>query len=193
MDAKSIPPRASAADYQAHAQLGTFAIGAEFTGHAISTAESLLNTEDYVVVEVGFFGAPDAHLKLSFEDFSMRINGKKQLVQGQPFGVIFPSLKDPNWAPPPSADSKSKTSIASGAGTAGSTDLNSKPEPVKVPIEVERAMQMRVQKASLPGGDRTLPEAGLLFFQHRGKVESIHSIELFYNGPAGKATLVLQP
>jgi hypothetical protein len=54
-------------------------------------------------------------------------------------------------------------------------------------------MAQRVQKAALPEGDRTLPQAGLIFFQYRGKTQSIHSIELIYVGPAGKATLTLQP
>jgi hypothetical protein len=45
----------------------------------------------------------------------------------------------------------------------------------------------------MPVGEHALPEAGLLFFQYRGKTESIHSIELIYAGPAGEATLNLQP
>jgi hypothetical protein len=54
-------------------------------------------------------------------------------------------------------------------------------------------MSQRVQKAALPGGDRALPQAGLIFFQYRGKTTGIHSLELVYSGPAGKATLALQP
>jgi len=50
-----------------------------------------------------------------------------------------------------------------------------------------------VQKAAFPEGDRTVPVAGLLFFQYSGKAKSIRSVELIYNGPAGKATLELQP
>jgi hypothetical protein len=45
----------------------------------------------------------------------------------------------------------------------------------------------------MPVGEHALPEAGLLFFQYRGKTESIHSIELIYAGPAGEVTLNLQP
>jgi len=41
-------------------------------------------------------------------------------------------------------------------------------------------------------GDRPLPQAGLLFFQYRGKEKGINSLELIYSGAAGKATLVLQ-
>ncbi|MCL5745164.1 MAG: hypothetical protein M1541_14775, partial [Acidobacteria bacterium] len=65
--------------------------------------------------------------------------------------------------------------------------------PVKIPIELQRAMAKLVQKATLPEGDRVLPQAGLLYFPYRGKTQRIHSIELIYAGPAGKATIPLQP
>jgi hypothetical protein len=45
----------------------------------------------------------------------------------------------------------------------------------------------------LPEGDRPLPQANLLFFEFHGKTARIRSVELVYTGPAGKATLALQP
>jgi hypothetical protein len=51
-------------------------------------------------------------------------------------------------------------------------------------------MEQRVQKAALPEGDRPLPQAGLIFFEHHGKVTSV---ELTYTGAAGTAILTLQP
>jgi hypothetical protein len=54
-------------------------------------------------------------------------------------------------------------------------------------------MAQRTQKAALPLGDRALPQAGLIFFQYRGKAKSIQSVELIYSGSAGKATLKLLP
>ena len=76
-------------------------------------------------------------------------------------------------------------SAAEFQNTAGSL-----PPVVHIPIGLERAMEQRVQRASLPEGDRPLPEAGLIFFEHRGKTASA---ELIYTGPAGKATLTLHP
>ncbi len=137
------------------------------------------------------FGPPEARVKLSHEFFSLRINGKKAPLPAQPYTLVFNSLKDPEWAPPVPAESKSKTSI--GSGGKSQSDPGSTPAPVHIPIEVERAMQLRVQKASLAEGDRVLPEAGLIYFQHRGKTTGIHSIELIYTGPAGKAILKLSP
>ena len=192
IEAKGMPPRAAPADYQAHAQAGAATVAAEFTGHSVPTLQGPLSTEDYVAIELGLFGSPDARIKLSSSDFSLRINGKKTLLPSQPYGLVIGSLKDPEWEPPVAAVSKSKTSLG-GGGKGEQGEANTPPAPVKIPIEVQRAMAQRVQKASLPEGDRTLPQAGLVFFQYRGKTQSIHSIELIYAGPAGKATLKLQP
>jgi len=192
IDTKGMPPRAAAADYQAHAQAGAVTVAAEFKGHTVPTLQGILSTEDYVVVEAGLFGPPAARITLSSGDFSLRINGKKAPLPSQPYALVVGSLKDPDWEPPVPAASKSRTSIG-GGGRGEQGESNAPPAPVQIPIEVRRAMAQRVQKASLPEGDRPLPQAGLLFFQHRGKTKSIHSLELIYAGPSGKATLSLQP
>jgi hypothetical protein len=184
---KGMPPRSTPGDYQAHAQAGAVTLGAEFLGHAIPTPQGPLSTEDYVVVETGLFGASGAPFKLSADDFSLRINSKKPLPS-QPYGLVIQNVKDPEWQPPTPVPSKSKGGVSAGR------DPNEPPPlPPKVPIEIQRAMAQRVQKASLPAGDRVLPQAGLLFFEYHGKTQSIKSIELIYAGPAGKATLTLQP
>jgi hypothetical protein len=192
-ESKGMPPRATPAEYQAHAQAGAVTIAAEFTGHAIGTSQGTLTTEDYVVVETGFFGPAEARAKLAIDDFSLRINGKKVPLPGQPYGVVLGSLKDPEWEPPAETKSKSKTGMSGGGGGGGQGESNEPPTPPKMPFPVRRAMEQRVQKATLPEGDRALPVAGLIFFQYRGKTKDIRSIELIYSGPAGKATLALQP
>ncbi len=190
-DAAAIAPRATPGDYQAQAQAGPITIAAEFTGHSIATPETIYTTEDYVVVEVGVFGPPEARVKLSHEDFSIRINGKKVPSPAQPYGLVSKNAKDPAWedlAPPETK--KSKGGVTSGGG--GESDAG--PPPVfHVPVELKRAMEQKVMKASLPEGDRPLPEAGLIYFEHGGKVTKISSIELIYAGAAGKATLTLHP
>lgn len=188
-EAKGIPPRATAADYQAHAPAGKVTIAAEFTGHSVATPQGTFTTDDYIVVEAALFGPPDARLKISIEDFSLRINEKKAPVPSQPFGMAFRSLKDPEWQPPEQAESKSKSALSTG----GQPDQDPKPLPPRMPLPLVRAMQQKVQKAALPEGDRALPQAGLIFFPYRGKEEGIHSLELTYSGPAGTATLNLQP
>jgi hypothetical protein len=192
IDARGMPPRAAPADYQAHTQAGAVTVAAEFRGHSIPTLQGVLSTEDYVVIETGLFGPAEARVKLSAADFSLRINGKKAPLPSLPYGLVVGSVKDPDWEPPGQPEKKSKTSVG-GGGNGGQGEDNAPPAPVQIPIGVQRAMAQRVQKASLPEGDRALPQAGLIFFQYRGKTEGIRSIELIYAGPAGKATLTLQP
>jgi hypothetical protein len=194
-EARGIPPRAAPADYLTQGQAGTVTIAAEFKGHSVPTPDATLSTEEYVAVEVALFGPPEARLKLSFEDFSIRINAKKAPTPSSEYASVFASLRDPEWEPPEKAEkseSKSKTSIG-GGGRGGQTDSNMPPPVVHIPIELQRAMQQKVRKSALPEGDRALPQAGLIFFQYRGKAQGIHSIELIYAGPAGTATLALQP
>lgn len=189
---KGTPPRSAPTDYQAHERAGKITIAADFTQHSIVTLEGTLTTEDYVVVEVAYFGDPGAHATLSAEDFTLRINGKKPLPS-QPYGLVLSNVKDPEWVPPESASGeKSKTSLNTGGGGSGGMN-NDPPPPVHPPFALQRAMGLRVQKAALLGGDRPLPQAGLLFFRYGGQPKNIHTVELTYAGSNGKATLTLQP
>jgi hypothetical protein len=186
--AEGVPPRAAPTDYQAHGEAGPVTVGAEFTGHSVATPESTLTTEDFVVIETGVYGAPGTPIKLSREDFQLRINGKKVLLPSQPFGLVVKTLKDPELEPTAS-ETKSKTSI----GTGGQGGASDPPPPYRVPDDLRHAWGQRLQKISLPEGNRTLPQAGLIYFIYRGKTEKLQSVELIYTGPTGTATLALQP
>jgi len=190
-EAQGLPPRVAPTDYQAQAKAGEVTIAAEFAGHGVPTEQATLSTEDFVVVEAALYGPSGARLQISPDDFSLRINDKKLPLRSQSYVLVLHSLKDPEWVPPEteSAGPKSKTSI----NGSGKGDSNSPPPVIHVPIELQRAMAQRTQKASLPLGDRALPQAGLLFFPYRGKTKNITSLELIYEGAAGKATVALQP
>jgi hypothetical protein len=159
--------------------------------HAVPTPQGEFSTEEYVVVEVGFFGAAGERTRLSIEDFSLRVNGKKA-VPSLRYPVVMSNLKDPNWEPPEAVKPKSLAGVSTGNEGSGNAG-DPAPPPPKMPMPLVHAMQIKVEKASLPEGDRPLPEAGLLFFAYRGQTEKIKSVELMYAGPAGKATLTLQP
>jgi hypothetical protein len=187
--AKGMPPRATPADYQAHAQAGAVTIGAEFSAHSAPVPQGVLSTDDYIVVEAGFYGPPEAHATISANDFSLRVNDKKSALRSEPYSMIFGSLKDPEWEPPVPVESKGgKTSLGGGGGGNDSPPVKPKP-----PFSLQRTWQQSVQKAALPEGDRLLPAAGLLFFRYSGQAKGIYSVELIYAGAAGKATLTLHP
>jgi hypothetical protein len=188
-ESKGMPPRASPADYQAQAHAGSVTIAADFAGHSVTTMDAVYASEEYVVVEVAFFGTPDARIKLSIGDFSLKLKDKKNPLTSQPFAYLTRSLKDPEWQPPEGEpEKKSKTGINTGGG-----GDNGPVVPPKMPLELRRKMELRVLKSVLPEGERALPVAGLIFFQYRGKPQSMKDMELVYSGPAGAASLPLQP
>jgi hypothetical protein len=186
-----MPARATPNDYLAHASAGPLTIGAEFMQHSVPTTGGMLSTEDYVVVEVGVFGPPGTRTTLNPQDFSLKINSKKP-QQSENYIAVFKSLKDPEWEPAVPVEQKGKTSIGSSGG-GGKGNSNDPPVVPKPPFKLQREWNLRMQKNAFPEGDRALPQAGLLFFKYGGKASGIHSLELTYEGPAGKAKLELQP
>jgi hypothetical protein len=186
--AQGLPPRATPGDYQIQGKAGSVTIAAEFDSHSVPLAEGPLTTNDFVVVEAAFFGPAGARLTLTPGNFSLRINGKKP-IPAQPAGLVLRSLKDPAYEPLVKSE-VGKTKIGDSGGRGGGGQDDAPPPPPKVPIEVQLSMEKRTKKASMPEGDRPLPQAGLLFFEFGGKARSA---ELIYDGPAGKATLNLQP
>jgi hypothetical protein len=186
-----LPPRAAPTDYQSQGKVGEITIAADFAGHSVPTPEGPLTDEEYVVVEAGFFGPPGATLQLTEGDFSIRINGSKKAQPSEPYGRVVDSVKDPDWVPPEKHENKTMIGGSSSAGSVGGA--GDPPATPKVPFEVQRKLSLRVRKASMPVGNRTLPEAGLLYFKYRGKEKGIHSLELIYSGAAGQATIELHP
>ena len=185
---QGLPPRSSPSDYPAQARLGAIALAAEFAGHGVPTPEGPLSTQSYIVVEVAFFGPPGTRLPISFSDFSLRINNKKNATFSEPYERVGTSVKDPEWTPPEKPEKGGGGGILGGGG--GNNDAKVPPSP---PAELRREWAQRVKKAALADGDRPLPQDGLLYFSYGGDAKSIRSLELIYAGAAGKATLTLHP
>ena len=185
---QGLPPRAAPSDYPAQAKLGATTLAAEFAGHGLPTPDGALSTDSYVVVEVALFGPAGTRLPISFNDFSLRINNKKNATRAEPYEQVGSSVKDPEWVPPEKPE-KGSGGILSGGGGGG----NDSKEPPRPPAELRRAWAQRVKRAALADGERALPQDGLLYFSYGGNVKNIRSLQLVYTGAAGKATLDLQP
>jgi hypothetical protein len=185
--------RPSAAEYQTAVKIGAYTLAVDFDAHAVPTSDGVFSNEEYITFEVAMFGPAGAHIPLRYEDFSIRINAKKQPEPSTPFTFIFKTLKSPEWeATLAYVPKESGNGVNTGGGGRGANDPTPPPKP-KMPIDVERRMELRVQKAAVPEGDRPLPATGLIFFQYSGKTKNIRSMDLIYNGAAGKATIPMQP
>lgn len=191
IEAPAVPVRSSTSDYQGHASAGAITIAAEFTGHNVVTPLASFTDEDYVAVEVAVFGAPGAHLRLSHEDFSLRINGKRA-IPSQIYLAMYKTLKDPSYVNPAEEEDK-KQNTDQGGAVVGQASSDRNPHWHPVPFEVEHAMEVRIEKSSLPEGDRVLPAAGLVYFPYNGREKGISTVDLQYDGPAGRALVPLHP
>ena len=181
-----IPPRTEPSDYPVQAKVGMVTIAADFDGHGIPTPELALTSDDYIVVELAIFGPAGTRLPVSFGDFSLRINGKKNPVPAESFERAGSSAKDPTWTPPEKPEKTSSTTIGGGENDPSAP-------PPRPPAALRFSWAQHVMKAALAEGERPLPRAGFLYFPYGGKTKGIRSLELIYSGAAGKATLDLQP
>lgn len=186
---QGLPPRTSPSDYPVQAKLGAITLAAELAGHGIPAPDAPLSTDSYLVVEVAFFGPSGTRLPVSFGDFSLRINNKKNPTPSEPYERVGTTVKDPEWAPPEKPQKGGGGILGGGGG--GNNDTSK--EPPRPPAELRRAWAQRVKKTALADGDRPLPQDGLIYFSYGGTLKSIRSLELIYAGAAGKATLDLHP
>lgn len=192
--AVGLPPRVAPSDYQFHVQAGSLSLAAEFVGHDIPTEEGgPYQTPAFVVVSAALYGPEGMKVALTPGDFSLRVNGKKPPLVSKAYGFVFPSLRDPEWEP--TAAEKNQAELAGAGGGMGGGRGADQPvfrsAPAKMPVERRHLMEQRVLKASLPEGERMLPQAGLLYFEW-GDIKNIRSMELTYSGAAGAASLNLE-
>ena len=101
------------ADYPAHATLGTTSIGAEYLVHSIPAGNQTLLTPEYLVFEVAVFPPRDRAVEIASGTFTLRLNGKKQVLYPVAPGFVAASLKYPDWEIRPNAE------VTAGVGDTG--------------------------------------------------------------------------
>ena len=188
-------PKAKPSDYPSHIALDKgYELGAEYMVHSIPTPSGILIADDYLVVDVAFFGPLKTKLNLSSGNFVLRINTQKSAIQPTSAASVAASLKYPSFAQPSSGPTVNG-GVGIGLGMPipiGRPLPNPAPADPNAPArEAETSLEDRIQHAALVEGDQPTPASGLIFFPYRGRMKSIKSIELIYEGPAGKVSLKL--
>jgi hypothetical protein len=200
LGAQGTPPKTAPTDYPVHVQVETVTLAAEYLVHSLPTTQGTLVANDYLVVEVAFFGPLYSRLKMSPDNFALRINGKGDPLTTEAPGMVSQSIKFPGAHP----HLETTGTVNAGDGT---VTVGPRPPPSRFPgdgndrthaptlseVNEENSVHYRVQASSLPEGEHSLPRSGLLYFFYRGKAKNIRTLELFYNGPLGKSTLKLLP
>jgi hypothetical protein len=203
--ASSLPAQAprDASAFPSRVALGDATLAAEYLVHSLPTPYGSLFTENYLVVETALFSQPRTLLKLSAAHFALRIDGKKTPLLPQNPAWVAATLVNPHWSSAP------RITGGAGIGNAGvifgqprverfpgDPTTPRQPLPAPVPTRVEKdpppPVEDQIRMVAFPESERELPASGLLFFAFKGKAEKIKSVELLYDGPAGKAALKLQ-
>src|SRR3981081_1896022 len=103
-------PRQKPQDYPVHVELDRFELAAEYLVHTIPTEEGGLTAREYLVVDVAVFPAPLQAVQLRSDRFTLRINGRKEVLITQTPAMVAASLKYPDWEYRPQAE------VAAGVG-----------------------------------------------------------------------------
>jgi len=208
------------AEYPAHATLGTItpgttlpgttSIGAEYLVHSIPAGNQTLLTPEYLVFEVAVFPPRDHAVEISSGTFTLRLNGKKQVMYPVAPGFVAAALKYPDWEVRPNAQ------VIAGVGDSGVVigrpsvvgrfpgdprpGQSRLPRAPKAPVpddqrgvqhEEPESIDQIIARTALPDGPAAKPVSGYLYFAHKGKAKSIKSLELIYQNKTESVTLKL--
>lgn len=199
-----------ATDYPVHADVGTLSIGAEYLVHSIPAHSQTFFARDYLVVDVAVFPGRQEPVEIGNNTFTLRINGKKEVIFRDTPGFVAASLTYPDW------EQHRQAEVQAGVGDAGVTigrppvigrfpgdptpRQSRLPPALKAPTPEEssgieqdapQSVDEALAQVALPDGPVSKPVAGYLFFHYRGKAKSIKSVDLLYEGKQGSVTLKL--
>ncbi len=202
-------PKPSASDYPVHATAGTINLGAEFMVRSFQGQGQTFITRDYLVVEVAVYPPKFNKVRVSHSQFSLCLNGRKELLSPENPGVVAASLKYPDWQQHPTV------AAGGGLGDVGvvlgprstarfpgdPTSQGRLPRAPRVPgsenpggveeKEPVRADEVAIANALVEGESPTAV-CGYLYFLYKKQAKSIRSLELIYRGPDGGVTLRLR-
>jgi hypothetical protein len=204
-----IPPKDRAEDYATHATAGGLALGAEYLVHSIPAGSQTLLASDYLVIDVALFPPRDQAVEIASGTFTLRLNGKKQVLYPVVPGFVAASLKYPDWVVRPNAQ------VTAGVGDAGVVlgrppvvgrfpddphpGQSRLPRAPRAPtpddqrgIEQEEpeSIDQVIARTALPDGPVVKPVSGYLYFAYKGKIRAIKSLELIYSETRASGTKV---
>lgn len=206
--ADDVAVRPKISDYPQMMKLGKADVGAEFHAHTLPLGEGAgkapLFAGDYLVVEIAIYPAPFVRMQVNPSDFTLRLNGKK-VVESQSSGMVVRRMKNTRSNLPALVIGSGPGEVVVGGSQRqprfpGDQTGSRQPRPSPVPEEehpgVEKAPESKpeelVPERELRNEIVDKPVAGYLFFPYEGKLKALKSIELIYDGPAGKGRVGLQ-
>ena len=213
LQADRITPKAAPTDYPVHTRIANVQIAADFLVHSIlgSDRDQMFFARDFLVVEVAFYPEAGVHYRVDTPRFTLRLNGKKNVLSPESTGAVAYSIKyaDPGAHPTvEAAGGLGGVLVGVGPPQQGPrfpTDPTGAPHPAQlpprapgttdpnVPQSAHATLEEVIQQTALEDGEKSAAIAGYLFFAYSGNVKKLKSVELLYDaGAEGSATLRLQ-
>jgi hypothetical protein len=198
-------PKASAAGYAKHVKLESLEIGAEYLARLIPDGHFAGN---YVVVEVALFPDRRKEIDVALSFFRLRVNGREYPQLAQAPQAVAAALKNPEsegFRGPQASVGVGQGSVILGGPARterfpGDPQARRQPrpeprdpdkpapDPTKEPMkDYEAAIVF-----ALDEGKTTMARSGLVYFHWNENLKKIKSLELLYEGPAGKASLAIR-
>jgi hypothetical protein len=193
---KGTTPRATADEYPAHTVQKGVAIGA-----SVLSAEETRRafTPDLnrccLVVEVALFPAKDASLKVSLDDFVLRVVGTDDVTRPASAEILAGRLQRQSEAPPPPHPSEvhGSAGVTYGTGPYGhstttdaSLGVGVGAPPQQAPHSESDAQRKTIQQElsakALPEGSASAPVAGYVYFSAERKKRFTYQLEYTLNG-----------
>lgn len=201
--------KSKAEEYPVRGSAGKVALGAEYLVHSVQVGGATLIAPDYLVIEVAVYPPKFERIPVSSGHFTLRINGKKQVLFSQSAGMVSASIKYADWERRPTlvggVGGRDGGIIIGQPPVTGRFPGDPRPDQTRLPraprvpdqnpssVEPKEPVDTDelVRSAALPEGEAAGPVSGYLYFAFKGKTSKIKSLELLYRGPEGEATLKL--
>lgn len=199
--AQGTDPKPKASEYPVHGAAGEVGIGVEYMVRAISTPKASFMTDDYLVVEVALY-PPAGGITVNAQEWTLRINEKKEELMSQTPGMVAASLKYPDWSQRPRVMAGAGPIILGQPQPVERFPGDNRPAQSRVPGQIPRVPTRQdtgveeepvdindvILRAALPEGPFRGPVSGYLFFPWRGKLTKIRSVDLIYRPKSGTGT-----
>lgn len=200
-----LTPRPLPEDFPVHQETARARIGAEFMVHSFGRDSERYVNEDFLTVEVGVYPIERNPTLISAGQFTLRVNGKKEVLRSVAPSVVASSLKYSDWEQRVTLDGQSGPGSTTGSSQSGPRfpgDNRSNQGRLPAPPQVSQdstlaqpahvAPSVLLKEVALQEGEHKFPSGGYLYFPYRGKIKSIHSLDLVYDNGSESITLRLR-